>query len=351
MPSEVSEITRALQRSRFGRTIVRTAVCHLLGDYLSKTVPDVAREIYPDDKDLGIHTRAASTISGMTNTTALVGSQADLDFISVLGASSAVAVLFERCARMQFNGRGSIPVPGIVANAANAAFVTEGGPIPARQGAFSSVVLAPRKFAGIMEYNRELLMHSVPNIEAVVRVVMADSYSLALDAAALSTTVGDGTIVQGLRYGIAGLTPSALTVKSEALAADIEQLVTAVSVIAGNSPIIFICSAAQATVLKMLPRFPFEVLISASLAPKTAVAIATNSICSAMDATPRFKISSESTVVMDDVGAPISTSPGVFGYPIRSNYQTDTLSLRMIAEISFALRNSSGLAWLSNTLW
>ena len=351
MASEASELVRALQHSRLGRTVVRSAVCHLLADYHVKAPLDVAKEVYADDKDLVTIIRAASTITSMANTPTLVGIQGDADFISVLGAASAVASLFDRCPKLRFDGRGAIPVPSLVANAANAGFVIEGGPIPAHQGAFSNIVLTPRKFAGIMEYSRELFLHSTPNIEAVVRVTMADSYSLALDAAALSTTVGDATIVQGLRNGISGTTPSVLTNKSEALAEDVGKLVTAVSAVAGNSQIVFIASAAQALALNMLPRFPYVALTSASLAAKTVVAVASNAIVSAMDATPRFKISSESTVVMDDVGAPVSTSPGVYGSPTRSNWQTDTLSLRMIAEVSFALRSASGLAWMSPVLW
>jgi hypothetical protein len=226
-----------------------------------------------------LETRATSTVSSMTNTTALVETAGVADF-NALGGSAAVSSLWPLGIQLAFSGRGAIAVPGYAASPNSMAFTQEGLPIPTEQGVFAAVTLAPRKFAGIVSFTRELFLHSIPTVESVVRMQMSDSFSLSMDAAALGTVAGDAVVVAGLRNGISSLTPSALTVRSEAMAADIAQLLAGANGIvgpasvAGNSPIIFIASPAQAEALRNQPNFKYAVLSSNGIAAKTVIACA-----------------------------------------------------------------------------
>jgi hypothetical protein len=360
MPELLSDVTARLIHDRRGRLIVRAAVCHLLAHHHHQTVPEIAKAYYDDDKDLNrvapfTLTRAAVVPSSMTNV-GLVQTIGVSDFNNVIAGVAATPLLWPLGLQLRFDGRGAIAVSAITANAGMAAFTGEGLPIPVEQGALGAIVLVPHKFGGIMSFTRELFEHSIPNIEAVVRSTLSSSYGLSMDAAALGAVAGDGVVTAGLRFGIAGLPPAtitgAITNRSEAMVADVEQMVAQVGTVAGNAPIVFVCSPAQTAALKMLPNFPYTVLASPALPLKTCICIASNSLVSAMDPVPRFEISREATMVMDD-SAPValSTSPGVFGSPIRSNWQTDTISLRMIAEVSWGIRNPLGLAHMSPVLW
>jgi hypothetical protein len=358
--SELQKVNRYLQDSRRGRLVIREAAAHLLAyrDYRTQWrgyLPDVIKATYGDDRDIMSHlvTRAASSPTTMTTAAAFVETDGVPGFISILAPQCAGAALLERGTQFHFDGKGAIFVSGFSpAAAAGSPFVGEGTPIGVRQKVTSGVLLSPDAFKTISVFTREITEHSIPNIETAVRAEVTWDAAIAMDTAVFDTNPADGvTRPAGLRNGIAGLTPSAATVKSEALQADVEQLVTAVSSVSSNSAIVFICSPAQALALAMLPNVPYEILSSSQLAVKTVIAVAANCIVSACDPMPRFEIADAATLHMDTSPLPISTTPGTFAAPVRSLWQTDSVALRMIWEISWGLRNSSGLAWLSPTLW
>jgi hypothetical protein len=349
-----------IEISRRARPIIRAATAHLLayvqhngsGSYQAY-VPDIVKQHYSKDRDVGLITRAASTITSMTGATQFIETEGVADFVNMLSPASAGAVLLQRGWQFQFDGAGAIGVPGLLASSGNTSFVGEGLPIPVRQEVFTGLSLTPDKFATINVFTRDIFAHSIPTIEAMTTNVLRESVGLALDKALLDNVAADTTRPAGLLNGISGLTPSALTVKSESLQADVEQLVAQVSAVASNNPIIFICSPAQATALKMLPNFPFEVLSSSSLAAKTVICVASNCVASAIDPAPRFSMAKEATVHMETVPLAIGTagSPPTVAAPTRSLFQTDSIGLRMIMEVSWGLRSATGLAWMVNVLW
>jgi hypothetical protein len=68
---------------------------------------------------------------------------------------------------------------------------------------------------------------------------------------------------------------------------------------------------------------------------------------------PRFTISDSATLHMEDT-APVnigSGSPPVVASPAVSMFQTDSLALRLIVDISWCLRAPNSVAWVSETTW
>jgi hypothetical protein len=81
------------------------------------------------------------------------------------------------------------------------------------------------------------------------------------------------------------------------------------------------------------------------------IAIATNALCIGGGSEIKFKVSDETTLQMVDnpVGQLSTTgTPNVVSAPTRSLYQTDVTAIRLIADVSWALRSPSGIAWLIN---
>ncbi len=103
---------------------------------------------------------------------------------------------------------------------------------------------------------------------------------MALDAALFDDSAGDATRPAGLRYNISGLTASATTPPSEALAEDVRELVGAVAGVAANAPVILMASPAQAVALRlwMGSHHAYEVLASSGLADGMVVAVASNAL-------------------------------------------------------------------------
>jgi hypothetical protein len=84
-----------------------------------------------------------------------------------------------------------------------------------------------------------------------------------------------------------------------------------------------------------------------------AIACSGVAVCGSPNA-PRIELSDNSVVHMDSSAGPLSAagSPNSIAYPIRSNYQTLTTSIRVICDFTFGVRASSGVvSWTENVKW
>jgi hypothetical protein len=96
---------------------------------------------------------------------------------------------------------------------------------------------------------------------------------------------------------------------------------------------------------------PVDRSASASLPARTIVAVAANAIVSAVDGSPAIDASNEAEFVRDTVPTDIVTASGTVATSVGSLFQTDQISLRLRWPLSFALRSSAGLAWMSGVNW
>jgi hypothetical protein len=69
---------------------------------------------------------------------------------------------------------------------------------------------------------------------------------------------------------------------------------------------------------------------------------------------PRFDISDQATLHEEDTNPAAivgGTAPGTAATPVRSLWQTDTLALRMIQRMNWALRRTGMVAYVSSVTW
>ncbi len=338
-------------------TLVRAAAAYLVANARGGAPVTEAGTLWPSDHKLHLLVKstvnpATTSQSGWADTLAMT---ALYDFIVMMGPASAGAALLARGLALEFDGHHCIQVPGLLSDATNTSFVQQGSAIPVRQlSVDAGATLAPCKFATLTTFTREISERSVPSIEAFTRALLTESVGLALDIALLDDVVGSTARPAGLRQGIAGLVPSTLPSASEAMKADITALTTSVCAVAGNNPIVLVAAPAQAIALRLWrERNAFEIFASGGLAAGTVVAIAPNAIVSALDPLPRFDIARDSTLHMETSPTAISAlgSPPTVAAPVRSLWQTDSIGLRMIMEVSWGLRSASGLAWMTGVGW
>jgi hypothetical protein len=340
--------------------VVRAAICCLLSKIEKRSPADIAQERFPQQRDaIKILQRAVTVPLSSTNASAAaltaLGTGA-LDFIQLMGGASASSALLNSGLQLTFDNAAGLPVPALRADPGNVAWLGESGAIPVRQldtGGIS--LMLPYKLPVICTFTRELMERSQPNVEAVVRSVLTESVGAALDSYMLDAVAGDGvTRPAGLRAGVVALTPSTDTARFEAMSEDVGNLVAAVAPVAANGTIALVASPSQACSLRMWTQNRAEyypILSSSGLANRVVMAVATRALVSAADVAPRFSLSSEATLHMDSAATDIGSGGIAAGGVVKSMWQTDSLALKMILEISWAMRAPGSVAHMSSVLW
>jgi hypothetical protein len=96
----------------------------------------------------------------------------------------------------------------------------------------------------------------------------------------------------------------------------------------------------------------FEIFGSNGVAADELIAIATNGIASACDPVPRFDVSNQGVLVMDDAApGQLVSADGTAAGPARSLFQTDSLALRMVWECSWGRRADAAVGWIEDCIW
>jgi hypothetical protein len=280
------------------------------------------------------------------------------DFLVNIGPSSAASTLLRRGLNFSFDGAGKVVVPDLVVDADSATFVAEGAPIPVRNFSFGSgKTLAPRAFKALIVFTREVFDYT--NAERQIRTALTETVGLALDKVVFGTAAEvSGVSPAGLLLGLSATTSSTTTPLADAIREDLASLIGAVAAVGGNNPVVLVAAPPQAVALRLFfggnPNPPYEILASSALADQTVIAIATNCLCSVIDATLRFDVSDQAVLVMTDAGSEMVAATGgtsVIADPMRSMYQTDCLALRVKFGVNWALRNASGLAFMDDVSW
>jgi hypothetical protein len=351
VPEDIPSRAAAV-RSANVTALMRACAAAMLGAYDKTTSPrDVLARNWPHDRDAArlLETRAASSPTLLSaHLRTLV-----VDFIDSLGPASAGSALLAQGLQLTFDGVGAISVPAFLAAASNAGWVDEAAPIPVKAlNVLGGPMLSPDKLAVLAPLTSEMLAGS--NAEAMVRDALSQSAALALDTALLDANPSTSSRPAGLRNGIAASTASALTDPTEAMLHDVSTLAGSVAVVGGNAPITLVANPTRAMMLRLRsPReLPVAVLASNAVASSDIIAIAPPALVSAVG-NVQIEANRDATVHMFDPSEPIAVpgTPNIVAAPVRSMWQTDTVSLRLLMTASWGLRSPAGLAWLTATAW
>jgi Phage capsid family len=322
-----------------------------------------AHDIYPDavaaehfSKNLALPGLLLKAATSPTTSVGYVPDQLVANFIGSLHGQSAGAAALAMGLQLPASGGLNFGIPHVVTTA-SANFVAENAPIPVKAFTTAAINLELKKLAGISTYTRELFNHSIPAITAIVRDGINTSMALTIDGAMFSADAGDSTTKPpGLLHGISAGSESDNTDLQAAMFEDLATLISGVSGVAGSSQIVIVAGSAQGRRLKLHlvghDDPGFTVLISSAVSEKTLIAIATNTLASTIDNTPRLDVSSQAVLNYDD-SAPqdISNNSTMAGGSTRSSWQADILALKMVIRLAWGLRSASGLAWLEDTIW
>ena len=147
-----------------------------------------------------------------------------------------------------------------------------------------------------------------------------------------------------MRNGIAALTASNNSDAIEAALEDVGAIISAVSAVAGNSPVSVVASAGRVAALSG-SRFAGAENVdfrASSAVGNDLVAVAPAALVAALSPDPEVETSNAGTLHMD-------TAPQAVGSvaPHRSLFQTDSIAIKVRWPMTWALRDTRGVAWLT----
>jgi HK97 family phage major capsid protein len=237
-------------------------------------------------------------------------------------------------------------------------FVGEGAPIPVRKAGFTSITLTPKKMAVITAMTREITERSTPQIEQLLRNAIQEDTAVAIDSVLLDATAASTIRPAGLRNGIttaAGTAGGGIA----AVVADLKGMLGTLNTATNGNlrNLVFLMNPAQAIALSLTQNaggdFPFaqeinqnrfqgyDVIQSTTVPAGVVIALDAADFFSATGDEPRFEVSDQATLHMEDT-TPLAIgtagAPNTVAAPVQSMFQTDSLALRMILPMNWAMR-------------
>lgn len=358
-----------LRETKPGDLIVRAAVCQMLSQLEKRDPIAVMQDRYRDHEATDVFVRAAvdpakTTVSGwaaelvQTETVAFLETLRDRSFYPRLAAAGT---------NLQFGaGRGSIKVPARSATPSiSGSFVAEGAPIPVRRIGVTSATLTPHKMGVISYFTREMATYSTPQIENLLRQEIRADTADTIDTLLIDSTAGSATRPAGLLYGVTPETASTAGGWS-AVIEDVDTLAENFDNTGRN--VVLLMSRREARKLTVVPApagggqigVPGELfdgitrIVSPNVPAGTLIMLDAADFATAAGEQPNFSVSEQAVIHAEDTSpAQISEAgtPNAVAAPVISMFQTDSIAIRMLLDITWAMRRTGQVAYMTGVDW
>jgi hypothetical protein len=317
----------------------------LYGERIAKAVSE------PDIIFRAVTNPAQTTVPGWAAEVA--GGEA-MAALPVLSPQSTYAALWRRGLNLEFGPNASafkLPARTNPGSEIAGGFIGEGQPIPVKKLTLTSGNILPHKVGVISTFTAEIARRSLPNIEQVLRDAIGFDTAITLDSVLLSDDPATATSPGGI---LAGVTPIAATAGGGivALSGDLSALAEAIPYANDLAYLMPLAEAQRAAILA--PALAGSFIVAPGLPAKQIVALDASDFA-ASEGLPSFDISSEAAIHEEDTPLPLSTGTSGAGAltasPERSLYQTDVLGLRMLADVTWAMRRAGRVQTITSVTW
>lgn len=346
--------------------LVRAMTVHGASHFGKKPIDQVLDERYKGHEATAIVTKADQTIG----TTTVSGWASELvqtvygAFMEALIPTSFFAQLRNRGVSLTFDGYGKAIYAGRTAGGASGGFVAEGAPIRVGRATTTSMEISPRKMGVIVPFSRELAKRSTPVIEAEVRRWILEDTSATLDQLAIDAVASSTARPAGLLNGVSATASGAGGGDYEAVKADFKALLAPFISANAADGIVVLMNPSQGLSLGLMDGPPMmgdwfkpiadrvSIIESGNVPANRLIALRASDFVTAGDS-PEFDISEQATVHMEDTN-PLEIVSGTgptTADPVRSFYQTATIGVRMLMDVSWAMRRSGMVRWIDTTSW
>jgi HK97 family phage major capsid protein len=330
------------------------------------------------DKEMGAVLRAGTT-GATTGVAAWAGELVNeevQDFIDLLRPMSVYS-RFPAGSSVSFAGTDLVRIPKMTTGVPGG-FVAEGGAIPVKTGAFTSITMTPKKMGVITVATREVLARSTPSLEVILRDAMLRDTATVLDRKFLSNVAAANGAPSGLFHtdnAVAAITASNTSNAADDAIADLSAMASAMY--AANVPItqpVWVMHPTKKLALMQLRSatgafyfrdelvggtlngypvlessvFDFGVNNGGSTNIRTVALVDASLLVKGVGAAPSIALSSEATLHMDDAPNADILVPSSGG---RSLFQTDSSALRLTMEVDWRTRHTVAVQYVSDVNW
>ncbi|TPM41552.1 phage major capsid protein [Mesorhizobium sp. B2-3-4] len=354
-----------------GDLVIRAAVCTALAKLTNRDTLTVLEERYRDHEATNVFVRAAvdpakTTVSGWaselieTETIAFLETLRDISFYPRLAALGA---------NLQFGpGRGAVKIPSRAATPSiSGSFVGEGSPIPVRRFGLTSTTLTPHKMGVISYFTKEMGAYSTPQIENLLRQEIRNDTAETVDTLLTDANAGSTTRPAGLLNGVAALTAST-DGGWAAIMQDIDTLAAPFDAAKAGRQLVLLMNKREARKLAFTPGpdkvlgSMRQILTESGITPISSVNVPAGRLimidaadfATSADDQPVFDVSEEAVFHAEDTSPQqISTAgaPNVVAAPVISMFQTASIALRMLMDMTWAMRRAGMVQWIDGADW
>lgn len=367
-PAAPPVLTNGRQKDVDGFDLLVRAVtaqgCAMFG---GKSIDQVVEERYKGHQATAFVAKADQTIG----TTTVSGWASELvqtvyaGFLDALIGKAIYPELRSRGIRLSFDGYGTVSIPSRTAGGAAGGFVGEGAPIRVGRITTAATTMTAKKLGVIVPFSRELAKRSTPAIEALVRQAIIEDTGTTLDPLMLDAVAGDTVRPAGLLNGVAAVASGYGGGDYEAVIADFKALLAPFIAANAADNITVIMNPAQGLNLALMPgplgnpgwfgeiAKRVTIVESTNATAGRLIAIRNSDLATAEGDSPDFDISEQATVHMEDT-TPLEIVSGTgptTADPVRSFFQTATVGVRMLMDMSWKMRRPGMVQWINGTSW
>lgn len=344
--------------------IVRAAVVRGISHFGNKPIAQVLEERYPGHEPTAIMTRADQTIG----TTTVSGWASEIvqtayaDFLQALVGYSIYPALRDKGIGLSFDGVGTVSIPSRTAGGAGGGFVAEGSPIRVGRITTAATTMTAKKLGVIVPFSRELAKRSTPAIESLVRQAILEDTGVILDTALLDATAADTARPAGLLNGVSAVASGYGGGDWRAVVEDFKALLAPFIAANAADNITVVMNPAQALAVSLMAggdgKFGWfsevqkrvTIIESTRATSGRLIALRNSDFATALGDAPEFDVSEQATVHMEDT-TPLEIVAGTptTADPVRSFFQTATIGVRMLMDVSWKMRRSGMVQWINGT--
>jgi len=352
----------------------RAAAAGYVAKVRHQSVDDVLRERYAverySDAEATKWVTHAAVSGALTSVPAWAGDlvqQGNAEWLANLTPSPVFSQLAALGTSLMFGpNQGSIKIPSRATTPSiTGSFVAEATPIPVRRLGVTSITLIPHKMGVISVYSREMAAYSNPSIESIIRQGIEDDTSITIDTLLLDATAESATRPAGLRYGISSAGTASTAKGYAAVLADLALLTAPFFNVNAGRSLALIMNPQQRMQLGFAPgpdgtfgwstafTNRFTIIESTTVTAGTVIMVDAADFVS-VNGAPEFDITEQATLHLEDT-APLNIStagsPPALAHPTQSMYQTAQIAIRMLLNVTWAMRRTGMVQYLTGVNW
>ena len=346
--------------------LVRAAVARGVAHFGGMSLEKALEQRYPGHEAVAVIAKADQTVG----TTGTAGWASELvqtgyyGFLQALTPYSVFPALLGRGLSLMFDQYGTITLPRRTAGGAAGGFVAEGSPIRVGRITTAAATLTPKKMGVIVPFTKELAKRSTPAIEGIVRQAILEDTAAALDPLLLDATASSAARPAGLLNGVSAVGTGYAGGDYQAVREDFKALLAPFFSANAADGIVVLMNPAQGLNLSLmegpvgdpnwLQRIKDRVVFieSTNVPANRLIAMRVSDFVGA-GGNPEFDVSEQATIHMEDT-TPLEIVSGTgptTADPVRSLWQTASVGVRMLLDVSWTMRRTGMVQWVDTTSW